>query len=107
MDHVTLSHGRYFRATHAHPSVVPIGWYYACRARDLRSAPVALELGDIKYVAFRGASGSPTVLDARCSHMGADLGMGCVVNGVIHCPLHDWQYAGDGACVRIPASDQI
>jgi phenylpropionate dioxygenase-like ring-hydroxylating dioxygenase large terminal subunit len=39
--------------------------------------------------------------------MRADLSKGCVENGVIHCPLHDWQYAGDGRCVRIPASEDI
>jgi hypothetical protein len=39
--------------------------------------------------------------------MGADLSRGEVVDGVIHCPLHDWQFAGDGRCVRIPASPQV
>jgi len=86
---------------------IPRGWYYFCRSRDLRHGPVGIELGDSKYVAFRGADGRAVVLDARCSHMGADLSRGCVVGGVVHCPLHGWQYGGDGRCVRIPASNEI
>jgi phenylpropionate dioxygenase-like ring-hydroxylating dioxygenase large terminal subunit len=39
--------------------------------------------------------------------MRADLSKGCVVDGVLHCPLHDWQYDGDGRCVRIPASTEV
>src|SRR5688500_14565490 len=86
---------------------VPHGWYYACAARDLRRGPVGLELGQRKYVAFRDGRGEAVVLDARCSHMAADLSSGCVKDGVLHCPLHDWQYDGGGRCVRIPAADEI
>ena len=86
---------------------VPHGWYYACAARDLRRGPVGLELGQRKYVAFRDGNGNAAVLDARCSHMGADLSRGCVDGGLLHCPLHDWQYDGGGRCVRIPATDEI
>jgi phenylpropionate dioxygenase-like ring-hydroxylating dioxygenase large terminal subunit len=86
---------------------VPRGWYYLCAARELARNPVGLELGQTKVVAFRDASGAAAVIDARCSHMGADLSRGCVTGGTLHCPLHDWQYGGDGRCVRIPAADQI
>lgn len=86
---------------------VPQGWYYVCAARDLRRGPVGLELGPRKYLAFRDIRGAAAVLDARCSHMGADLSRGCVTGGTLHCPLHDWQYDGGGRCVRIPAADEI
>ena len=62
-------------------------------------------LGEKQFVAFRDEQGKAVVLDARCSHMRADLARGCVRGGVIHCPLHDWQYAGDGRCVKIPAAN--
>jgi phenylpropionate dioxygenase-like ring-hydroxylating dioxygenase large terminal subunit len=86
---------------------VPHGWYYLCAARDLRGGPVGLEVGPRKYVGFVGADGAATVLDARCAHMGADLSRGRATGGILHCPLHDWQYDLRGDCVRIPASDQI
>jgi phenylpropionate dioxygenase-like ring-hydroxylating dioxygenase large terminal subunit len=83
---------------------VPLGWYYACASSDLDGKPVGIEVGSRGFVAFRDASGHAAVLDARCAHMGADLSRGCVKQGVIHCPLHDWQYDGHGRCVRIPAA---
>ena len=82
---------------------VPRGWYYLCPARELTPGPVRYELMGRTFVAFRGASGAPAVLDARCSHMRADLSLGCVRGGVLHCPLHDWRYDGSGRCAKIPA----
>lgn len=85
----------------------PAGWYHACRSRDLLPGPVGTTVGPAKFVAFRAAQGRAAVLDARCSHMGADLSHGCASNGLLHCPLHDWRYDADGQCVNIPAADQI
>ncbi len=39
--------------------------------------------------------------------MGADLSLGCVKNGRLACPLHGWEYAGDGRCEHIPATADI
>jgi phenylpropionate dioxygenase-like ring-hydroxylating dioxygenase large terminal subunit len=85
----------------------PRGWFYLCQSGVLNHEVVGHELGHSKYVAFRDSAGRAVVLDAHCSHMRADLSKGCVVNGVLHCPFHDWQYDGDGRCVRIPASTEI
>jgi len=85
----------------------PRGWFYLCQSRELNRKPAGVELGHSKYVAFRDSAGRAVVLDAHCSHMRADLSKGCVVDGVLHCPLHDWQYDGDGRCVRIPASAEL
>ena len=87
--------------------LVPRGWYYLCDVRQLNRGPVGFELGPRKLVAFRDASGAAAVIDARCSHMGADLARGRVCDGKIHCPLHDWEYDGGGRCVRIPATGEI
>jgi phenylpropionate dioxygenase-like ring-hydroxylating dioxygenase large terminal subunit len=68
---------------------------------------VGIELGGLKYVAFRDHEGRAVALAGRCAHMGADLAKGRVVGGVLCCPLHGWEYGGDGRCVRIPATDRI
>ena len=39
--------------------------------------------------------------------MGADLTRGRVIGGALRCPLHGWEYAGDGRCVRIPVTAVI
>jgi hypothetical protein len=47
------------------------------------------------------------VLDAHCSHLGADLGRGHVVGDCIQCPFHGWEYGVDGRCTRIPAQSKV
>jgi phenylpropionate dioxygenase-like ring-hydroxylating dioxygenase large terminal subunit len=83
----------------------PASWYLLCRAADLRPGPLARDLLDRRLVAYRPASGPPVVLDGRCSHLGADLGLGCVVGDALQCPFHHWQYGPDGRCRHIPAGD--
>src|SRR5262245_25183351 len=85
----------------------PASWYYFAPVNRLRRRPVSRTMLGRELVAFRTAGGRVGVLDARCSHLGADLGKGCVVGESIRCPYHNWEYAADGRCVRIPAQDHI
>src|SRR4051812_41683741 len=59
---------------------VPKGWYYICQSSAMTHGPVGYEVGRSKYVAFRDVSSRARVLDACCSHMGADLAKGRVVD---------------------------
>ena len=85
----------------------PKSWYSFGPTRQLRSGPVTKTLLGRKMVAFRTSSGQYSVMDARCSHMGADLGKGCVVGENIQCPFHGWQYSAVGRCVNIPTAQDI
>jgi phenylpropionate dioxygenase-like ring-hydroxylating dioxygenase large terminal subunit len=58
-------------------------------------------------VAYRTASGRVAVLDARCSHLGANLAYGRVTGELIVCPFHNWHYGPDGVCARVPGSPHI
>src|SRR5262249_1486232 len=58
--------------------------------------------------AFRGDDDRVAVTDAYCPHLGADLSAGGrVVGNAIACPFHNWQFAGDGRCVKIPYCERI
>jgi len=59
-----------------------------------------------RLVAFRGSHGAVAVMDAHCSHMGADLGCGHLEEGAIVCPYHNWRYGADGVCVKAPGLAQ-
>jgi nitrite reductase/ring-hydroxylating ferredoxin subunit len=85
----------------------PPSWYLLCRVKDLRRGPVTKQIWGREVTAFRTERGQIAVLDARCSHMGADLGKGRVVDESIQCPYHRWQYGIQGKCLHIPAQEHI
>ena len=84
----------------------PASWYLFGESRELARGPVSKSLLGRQLVAFRGADGAATVMDARCAHMGADLGCGHVENGAIVCPYHEWRYGADGVCTHAAGLEQ-
>ncbi len=85
----------------------PAAWYLFCHADDLQAGPLAKQMLGRNLVAFRTASGKFALLDARCSHLGADLGCGEVVGENIQCPFHHWQFGRDGVCGKVPGQAEI
>jgi phenylpropionate dioxygenase-like ring-hydroxylating dioxygenase large terminal subunit len=85
----------------------PASWYRFGAVREIARGPVSKDLLGERLVAFQSHDGCISVMDARCSHMHADLGNGRVVNGCIECPFHQWKYGTDGRCIDIPCSDHV
>jgi phenylpropionate dioxygenase-like ring-hydroxylating dioxygenase large terminal subunit len=85
----------------------PVAWYLFCHTSELQCGPVAKRILGRELVAFRTASGKLAVLDARCSHLGANIGCGEVVGETIQCPFHHWRFDRDGRCAEIPALREI
>lgn len=82
-------------------------WYVAMESKDLGKKPKAIELFGQPLVAWRDCKGCPIIMNRYCSHMGANLGIGKVVNGCIQCPFHHWRYDNSGQCVSIPGIEVI
>ena len=85
----------------------PVSWYLFCPSITLRRGPVSRNIFGRRLVAFRTVSGRVAVLDAHCSHFGADLGGGSVVGEAVRCSFHQWEYAIDGRCTHIPRVGNI
>lgn len=85
----------------------PVSWYLYCASSELARRPLSKTMLGRRLVAYRTSSGRAVVMDGHCSHLGADLGRGCVVGESIQCPFHHWQYDADGRCRRIPATENI
>jgi nitrite reductase/ring-hydroxylating ferredoxin subunit len=84
----------------------PASWYLFGASAELARGPVSKAMLGRQIVAFRGESGALAVMDARCAHMGADLGCGRVAGDEIVCPYHNWRYGPDGVCTRAPGVGQ-
>jgi nitrite reductase/ring-hydroxylating ferredoxin subunit len=84
----------------------PVSWYWMALSSEISQKPKPVRLFGRDLVAFRDEKGSVVVMDSRCSHMGADLSQGCVVNGKLQCPFHGWKYGSDGVCTEVPRAKE-
>lgn len=86
----------------------PKSWSWFARSRDLKpNRPLGRDIFGRRLVSYRTLRGLPVVLDARCSHMGADLSLGRVRDGQLQCPFHHWSFDADGECTHIPVTTAI
>jgi aminopyrrolnitrin oxygenase len=86
---------------------IPASWYIVMLSKDLGTNPIAIELFGRSLVAWRDQNNCPVIMEPYCSHKGASLAIGKVVDGCIQCPFHDWRYDSSGKCVFIPEVEHI
>nr|APZ79621.1 FisB3 [Fischerella sp. SAG 46.79]AQY10100.1 NifO2 [Fischerella sp. SAG 46.79] len=77
-------------------------WYIAMQSKELGKKPQAIQLFGRPLVAWRDKLGKPVIMERFCSHMGASLAIGQIIDGCIQCPFHHWRYDSSGVCVDIP-----
>nr|AIJ28538.1 aminopyrrolnitrin oxidase PrnD-like Rieske oxygenase [Fischerella sp. ATCC 43239]APZ79580.1 FilB3 [Fischerella sp. TAU] len=87
-------------------------WYIAMKSKEVGKKPQAIELFGRPLVAWRDQAGKAVIMERFCSHLGASLAIGQLVDGCIQCPFHHWRYDNSGVCVHIPkvatpVTDQI
>jgi phenylpropionate dioxygenase-like ring-hydroxylating dioxygenase large terminal subunit len=85
----------------------PASWYLFGESGELRKGPLSKRILGRDLVAYRTQSGRAAVMEARCAHLGADLGNGKVVGECLRCPFHEWEYGPDGRCTRVPRSESV
>lgn len=83
--------------------VFPLQWYAAAWSRDVREKPVRRKILGREIVLFRDEAGRVQVIQAHCTHRGADLSLGSCRGGRLMCAYHGWEFAGDGRCLAIPS----
>jgi len=80
-------------------------WYAVLSAKEVpHDAPVTFKRLGVKFVAFRNGQGKICIIEDRCCHRGASLGMGKVHGGHLECPFHGFVYDENGCVVKIPAN---
>jgi len=82
----------------------PDGWFRVAYSDEIKPGEVKplLLLGK-DLVLFRTESGTPSVLDAFCPHLGAHLGHGGKVTGeLLECPFHAWKIDARGDVAEVP-----
>ena len=80
-------------------------WYVILKSNEVkRNKPVGVTRFGEKLVLWRDNNGEVNCIVDKCIHRGVSLCKGHIVNGVIECPFHGFQYSGDGKCVLIPGN---
>lgn len=89
-------------------NIIPTGWYHIGWTAELPPGGVKpLTYFGQELVAFRTRTGTLSVLDAFCSHLGAHLGYGGKVRDeCIVCPYHGWQWNAQGENSLIPGQEE-
>lgn len=87
-------------------SPYPDGWFYIELSHNLPKGKLISKtwMGE-EIVAWRDNDGQVCVADAFCPHLGAHLGPkagGCVKNGHVVCPFHQFAFDSAGKCASTP-----
>ena len=78
-------------------------WHPVAQSTALQAAPLGVQLLGQSVVLWRDDAGTAHAWADQCPHRGAKLSLGQVCAGHLECPYHGWQFAADGACVKVPA----
>jgi nitrite reductase/ring-hydroxylating ferredoxin subunit len=91
------------RGNFNNPDVLVRSWYPIARSREVKKRKVrSFGLSNRRVALYRNGAGVIHALDARCPHLGADLGHGSVVGDGVRCAFHGWQFGPEGACRHAP-----
>ena len=83
-------------------------WYPVARVQEIAGAAViGRDFLGTRVVVWRDPAGKPVVQGAWCPHLGADLSLGKIVDGLLRCPYHHWSFEAGGSCAKIPSGDKI
>ena len=77
-------------------------WHPVATAAEVTTEPTRVKLLGEGIVVYRDDQGLVALRD-QCVHRGVALSTGRLVDGLIECPYHGWQYDRSGAVAHIPA----
>jgi phenylpropionate dioxygenase-like ring-hydroxylating dioxygenase large terminal subunit len=79
----------------------PKSWFLVTEEKNISEKPFSSNVAGLDIILFR-TNGKIAAIDRRCSHMNADLALGCVIEGKLQCSLHHLQFDEKGNCKHGP-----
>ena len=81
-------------------------WQPIYHSVDLKAgSAVTVRIMSEDFTLYRGETGTPHLVDARCPHRGTRLSSGWIEGDALRCFYHGWKFDGAGACVEQPAEE--
>ena len=81
-------------------------WHPVACSEHVTTKPLRVKVLGEELVIYRGTSGKPVVMQARCAHRSLALDFGRVEGDCLRCPYHGWLYDQTGQCVEQPAEPE-
>ncbi len=86
----------------------PTGWLMAARLDAIAEGRgIVVHPAGAEAVAIFRHQGRLSAVSNLCAHQNGPLGEGCVVDGVITCPWHGFQYRLEDGCAPPPFTERI
>ncbi|MSW67364.1 MAG: Rieske 2Fe-2S domain-containing protein, partial [Actinobacteria bacterium] len=73
-------------------------WYVAAWTVEVKREPLRKVICEIPVVLYRKLDGTAVALEDRCAHRGYPLSAGRVVEDVLECGYHGFQFDCSGVC---------
>jgi len=78
-------------------------WYVVGKSTDFfRNKPYKARIWNKNYVIWKNSDGVFTALDDVCSHKGASLSAGKIINNSVMCPYHGYEFNSNGSLTHVP-----
>jgi 5,5'-dehydrodivanillate O-demethylase len=82
-------------------------WHPVYRSKDIAAGEaVPIRIMSENFTLYRGDSGTPHVVAARCAHRGTQLSLGWVEGDCLRCFYHGWKYDSSGQCLEQPGEEE-
>ena len=81
-------------------------WHPVGCSEFVTSKPQRVKVLGEELVLYRGASGTPALMQLRCAHRSLALDYGRVEGDSIRCAYHGWLYDQTGQCLAQPAEPE-
>ena len=82
------------------------GWYPIALSQSIKKNKMyQVQLFNEPLILYRDLHNKVVCLQDRCAHRSTPLSLGRVVNGLIECRYHGWQFDHSGRCKNIPTLD--
>jgi 5,5'-dehydrodivanillate O-demethylase len=81
-------------------------WHPVGCSENVTKKPQRVKVLGEELVLYRGESGKPVLMQARCAHRSLALDYGRVEGDCLRCPYHGWLYDANGQCLEQPAEPE-